>query len=413
MLSEYNNVITMGCRLNFWESNKINSFIHADKKNNIIIFNSCCVTNEAVKNLKKTIKSFYQLNPDVKIVVTGCAVESERQTINEMEEVSFIVKNKDKLLKESWESIQKKIKVKNNFTLNFKSLNKENPSNSNVRKFVKIQNGCDHSCTFCIIPSCRGESISENINDINQEISNNLETGIKEIILTGVDLTSWQTYENNKYGLGYLIERIFKKNDISFRLRLSSIDAAELDDRILKLIKHEVRLMPHFHFSLQSLDDMILKRMKRRHNVKQIKKLLHLIKSVSENVTFGADFICGFPTETEEMFLNTCKLVEKFEITHLHVFPYSAKAGTPASKMPQVQLEERRKRAKILREIGNRNYQNLLLKQINKKHKVLIETEDGFGRTENNIKAKIPNAKKGEIIEVIPNCIQNDFLTIN
>lgn len=403
----------MGCRLNFWESNKINNFIHDDKKNNIIVFNSCCVTNEAVKSLKKNIKSFYQLNPDVNIIVTGCAVESETQSINNMKEVSFIVKNKDKLSKENWENIQKEIKGSNNFTLNFKGLNKENPSNSNVRKFVKIQNGCDHSCTFCIIPSCRGKSVSSSINDVNQEISSNLNNGIKEIILTGVDLTSWQSLDNKKLGLGYLIEEIFKKNNATFRLRLSSIDAAELDDKLLELIKNEARLMPHFHFSLQSLDDMILKRMKRRHNVEQIKKLLKSIRNISDRVTFGADFICGFPTETEEMFLNTCKLVEELEISHLHVFPYSAKAGTTAAKMPQVQLEKRRTRAKILREIGNKNYQTLLHRQINKRHKVLIETTDGFGKTENNIKVKISHAKKGEVIEVIPNFIKRDYLTIN
>ena len=412
-MHKLNNVITMGCRLNSWESNTINSFVYKDLKNDLVIFNSCCVTNDAVKNLKKNIKSFHQSNPDVKIVVTGCAVESDSHNLEKMKEVSFIVKNKDKLLKKYWEKIQDNISIKNKTAFNFKNLRRENPSNSNVRKFVKIQNGCDHSCTFCIIPSCRGESISESITNINHEISTSLAKGVKEIILTGVDLTSWQSIENKHYGLGYLLEKIFEKNISSFRLRLSSIDAAELDTKMLELIRNEPRLMPHFHFSLQSLDDMVLKRMKRRHNVKQIIELLDEIRNISENVTFGSDFICGFPTETEKMFLNTYELVKKLEITHLHVFPYSAKAGTPAAKMPQVKLEERRKRAKALRELGNQNYFNTLQKQIYKTQKVLIETDNGIGKTENNFKMKISNAIKGDIIDITPNNILDNYLIVN
>lgn len=409
-MNKLNNVITMGCRLNSWESNKINNFIRDDKKNAIMIFNSCCVTNDAVKSLKKNIKLFHQSNPTVKIVVTGCAAESERHNLENMEEISYIVENKDKLLKKKWEILQDNISIKNKIKLDFKNLYRENPSNSNVRKFVKIQNGCDHSCTFCIIPSCRGQSISESVKNINREISTSLDVGVKEIILTGVDLTSWQSNENKNYGLGYLLEKIFEKNISSFRLRLSSIDAAELDDKLFELIKNEPRLMPHFHFSLQSLDDMILKRMKRRHTVKEIVKLLSDIRNASDNVTFGADFICGFPTETEEMFLNTYKLVKELEITHLHVFPYSAKTGTPASKMPQVDLGERRKRARALRELGSQNYLNILKKQMYKIQKVLIETKDGIGKTENNFNMKISNAKKGEIINIMPNSIADNHL---
>ncbi len=412
-MHKFNNVITMGCRLNSWESNKINSFIKDDKKNDVMIFNSCCVTNDAVKSLKKNIKLFHKSNPDVKIVVTGCAVESERHNIENMEEVSYIVKNKDKLLRKNWESLQENISIKNKINLEFKNLHRETPSNSNIRKFVKIQNGCDHSCTFCIIPSCRGKSISESVKKINNEISYSLDKGVKEIILTGVDLTSWQSANNKHFGLGYLLEKIFEKNISSFRLRLSSIDAAELDNKFFKLIKNEPRLMPHFHFSLQSLDDMILKRMKRRHNVKQIIELLNEIRNICENVTFGADFICGFPTETEEMFMNTYALVKKLQITHLHVFPYSAKAGTPASKMPQVILEERRKRAKALRELGDKNYLNNLQKQIFRPQKVLVETNNGIGKTENNFKMKIPNAKKGDIVSIKPNDIKDNYLIVN
>ena len=183
--------------------------------------------------------------------------------------------------------------------------------------------------------------------------------------------------------------------------------------KIFKLIENEPRLMPHFHFSLQSLDDMILKRMKRRHNVKQIIELLNEIRNISDNVTFGADFICGFPTETEEMFMNTYTLVKKLQITHLHVFPYSAKAGTPASKMPQVVLEERRKRAKVLRELGNQNYLNNLRKQTFRPQKVLVETHDGIGKTENNFRMKITSAKKGDIVSIQPNNVKDNYLIVN
>jgi threonylcarbamoyladenosine tRNA methylthiotransferase MtaB len=412
-MPKHNNVITMGCRLNFWESSKINSLIHNDKKNNVVVFNSCCVTNEAVKNLKKNIKSFHRLNPDVRIAVTGCAVEDIDQNLEKMQEISFVVSNKDKLSKLTWDKIQNEIEKKENSNLNFKGLYRENPSNSDVRKFIKIQNGCNHSCTFCIIPSCRGESISENVDNINKEISNNLKNGIKEVILTGVDLTSWNTVGDKYLGLGYLIEQIFKNNPSFFRLRLSSIDAAEIDLKLLDLIKNEPRLMPHFHFSLQSLDDMILKRMKRRHNVSQIIKLFDKIRNVSRNATFGADFICGFPTESDKMFSNTYALVEKLQITHLHVFPYSEKKGTPASRMPQIELKIRRARAKVLRNLGEMNYQNLLQQEVHKKHKILIETSDGIGRTENNIKVKINGEKKGRIIEAKPYKTQKNYLLVN
>ncbi len=412
-MAKKNNVITLGCRLNSWESNEINNLIADDKKRDFVVFNTCSVTNEALKSVKKNIKSFHKLNPEVKIAVTGCAVESDHDTFKNMREVNYIVNNKDKLSKSNWDNIQKDIRNKSQENFNFKGINKENPSNSFVRKFIKIQNGCDHSCTFCIIPSCRGKSKSESIYAINKEISKNLENGIKEIILTGVDLTSWNDDQNEHQHLGNLLENIFDKNTSSFRLRLSSIDAAEIDPKLLELIKNETRLLPHFHFSLQSLDDLILKRMKRRHNVEQIIKLFEKIRNVSSNVTFGADFICGFPTENDKMFSNTLNLVEELNLTHLHVFPYSSKTGTAASRMPQIPLQIRRERAKILRTVGKNNYLNMLNKQVYKLHKILIETDDGFGRTENNFKVNVVDSKKGNIVEAIPNYCKNDFLVVN
>ena len=410
-MSYNNKVITLGCRLNFWESDKINNLIQ--DKENIVVFNTCSVTNEAIKNAKKDIKVFHKKNPKIKIVVTGCAVESDSQAFKDMSEVSYLLKNKDKLSSYKWRNIKNNISSGEKNEIIFNKLNKENPSNSSIRKFIKIQNGCDHSCTFCIIPRCRGKSESDSIEKINKEVAFNLNKGVKEIILTGVDLTSWQDYNNKNFKLGDLIENIFAYNKFSFRLRLSSIDAAEIDDKLMHLIKHESRLMPHFHFSLQSLDDLILKRMKRRHNVSQITKLINEIIKNSSNATFGADFICGFPTENDKMFNNTLKNVEMLNISHLHVFPYSERASTPAARMPQVPLEVRKNRAKELRSLGEKNYQKLLKKQVYKKHTVLIETDTGIGKTENNFVVKIKGMHKGKLATIMPNKVANNQLVVN
>ena len=361
---------------------------------------------------KKYIKSFHKINPEVKIAVTGCAVESDLDIFKNMNEVSFIVSNKNKLSEDKWDIIKKSFKNKSLDPLNFNISIKENPSNSNIRKFIRVQSGCDHSCTFCIIPKCRGESKSDSIERVNEEISKSLKNGVKEIILTGVDLTSWTDSKYKSSKLGDLLDNIFKKNSSLFRLRLSSIDAAEIDDKLLYLVKNEPRLMPHFHFSLQSLDDLILKRMKRRHNVGQIINLFDIIRKARPHVTFGADFICGFPTESDSMFFNTIENVKKLNITHLHVFPYSSKHGTPASRMPQVDLYKRRKRAKILRELGKKNYVRLLKKEIKYKHNILIETFNGIGKTENNIKVKVNSSKKGDLIKTKLSSFNNDFLIL-
>ncbi len=411
-MNKNNQVITLGCRLNYWESEKINNILKKQNKN-CVVFNTCSVTNEAIKSARKKIKLFHKRNPKIKIAVTGCGVESNYAIFNNMKEVSIIVNNKDKLEENSWKKVENLSNSVNFSKFDLDILNKENPSNSQIRKFVRIQNGCDHSCTFCIIPSCRGKSKSDSIEKISEEITKNLSQGVKEIILTGVDITSWNDEKNINLKLGDLLEKIFLKNKYNFRLRLSSIDAAEIDDKLLFLIKNEARLMPHFHFSLQSLDDMILKRMKRRHNVSQIIKLFEKIRNVCSNVTFGADFITGFPTENEKMFLNTFKLIEQLQISHLHVFPYSQKEGTPACKMPQVEMHVRRKRAKLIRDLGKSIYRKILNEQKNVMHNILIETGDGTGKTANNFKVKSKLFKKGSLVKAIPTSISEDYLIVN
>ena len=405
-----NNVFTFGCRLNFWESDKINQIIKENEKSNLTVFNTCSVTNEAVKNIISNIKKFHIRNPNVKIAVTGCAVETNLESFESMKEVSFIIKNSSKLKEASWNKLSVNKNKKSFHKKDIVNLNRTNPSNSDVRKFIKIQNGCDHSCTFCIIPKCRGKSISDSVKKINNNIKLGLNNDIKEIILTGVDLTSWGLDLSKNLSLGDLIKNIFLKNTSYFRLRLSSLDAAELDNCFFQVLKKDERLMPHFHFSLQSLNNMILKRMKRRHSVEQVIMLFEKIRTISPSASFGADIITGFPTESAEMFLETKRLIEDLEISHLHVFPYSEKEGTPASKMPQIPIDERRKRAKELRKLGQNIYLKVLKKQILKKQKVLIENDNGIGRTENNFSVKIKNSSKGDIVETIPYKIENNFL---
>ena len=406
------NVFTFGCRLNFWESDKINQVLKEKENQNITVFNTCSVTNEAIKNTISNIKKFHSRNPGIQIAVTGCAVETNFDTFKEMKEVSFIVKNGRKLDPASWNRLPIKQFKSKYHKKDLRNLNRVNPSNSKIRKFIKIQNGCDHSCTFCIIPKCRGKSVSDNMKKINENIRLSLDNNIKEIILTGVDLTSWGIDIRKNLFLGDLIEYIFLNNPDDFRLRLSSLDAAELDDKFFEILENEKRLMPHFHFSLQSLNNMILKRMKRRHSVEQVITLFKKIRSISSKASFGADIITGFPTESEQMFLETKKLIEDLEISHLHVFPYSERQGTPASKMPQIPIQIRRDRARILRELGRNVFNQALNKQIYKTQRVLIENDEGSGKTENNFNIRVENKIKGEIIQVTPTKIENNFLVI-
>ena len=413
-MDKKNSLINLGCRLNIYEGEIIKNHLSNNNIKNITVINSCAVTAEAEKKVAYEIRKAKRTNPENKIIVTGCAAQIDPKKYHTLKEVDLVLGNKEKLLSDVWSNLNfsKPIQVDN-----ILSEKKTVPStiekfDGKSRAYIEIQQGCDHRCTFCIIPYGRGNNRSVPAGEIVERIKKIVKNGYKEVVLTGVDITDYGKDLPAQPTFSNLIKRIIKLVPDLEQLRLSSIDCAEIDNLFDEIIVNP-RVMPHLHLSLQSGDNMILKRMKRRHNVEQIKKLLKSIRNISDRVTFGADFICGFPTETEEMFLNTCKLVEELEISHLHVFPYSAKAGTTAAKMPQVQLEKRRTRAKILREIGNKNYQTLLHRQINKRHKVLIETTDGFGKTENNIKVKISHAKKGEVIEVIPNFIKRDYLTIN
>ena len=398
------NVITYGCRLNSFDSQIIKEKIKSKKLNNIFFINTCAVTKEAEKQAKKKIRKIKRENPNAKIIVTGCSAQINPLNYKEMEEVDLILGNEEKFNFEKYLNFQNKksekvivndiMSVKETANHFIKGFDKK------ARAFVQIQTGCDHRCTFCIIPYGRGNSRSVPINNVCKQIKILLEKGFKEIVLTGVDLTS---YGNDLYGkpkLGILVKDILKKVKNLKRLRLSSLDAIEIDKDLIDIIANEERLMPHLHLSIQSGDNLILKRMKRRHSREDVINLCNHLKKFRNNIVFGADIIAGFPTENKEMFLNSKKILNECGLTYLHIFPYSNRPNTPASKMPQLSKEIIKERAKILRYEGNKIFYNFLKKQINKKHKILFESETE-GHSENFIPIKtLAKYKIGKIVEV-------------
>ena len=398
------NIITFGCRLNSFDSQIIREKANSEKLNNIFFINTCAVTKEAENQAKKKIRKIKRENPEAKIIVTGCSAQINPTDYKKMKEVDLILGNEEKF------KFKKYLNLLNNnspeIVVNDIMSVKETANHfikgfdKKARAFVQIQTGCDHRCTFCIIPFGRGNSRSVPIAKIYNQIKILLENGFKEIVLTGVDLTS---YGNDLYGepkLGKLIKEIFKKIKNLERLRLSSLDAIEIDKDLIDIISHEERLMPHLHLSIQSGDNIILKRMKRRHSREDVINLCNNLKQFRNNIVFGADIIAGFPTETNEMFLNSKKILSECDLTYLHIFPYSNRPNTPASKMPQISNQIIKERAKLLRTEGNKILQKFLKKQVNKKHKILFESETE-GHSENFIPIKtLTKQRTGEIANV-------------
>ena len=378
-----NFIKTFGCRLNTFETEIIKSFIETNKIKNLSVVNTCAVTQEAEKKAVREIKKIKNKNKDTFLVVTGCAAQLRAKSFENMSEVDLVLGNQEKLISGNWSKINNLSKTnKKNFKSNLVSnIMKENtlpsnkliPSKSNTRAFLGIQNGCDHRCTFCIIPYARGNSRSITKSEIKKQIETLVLNGIKEVVLTGVDITSWGLDFEKKERLGDLICFILNSIPSLERLRISSIDSIEIDPRLMDLLCYETRLMPHLHLSLQSGDNMILKRMKRRHSREDTIKFCSLLKKIRPKMTFSADIIAGFPTENEEMFQNTISIIEQCKIDWIHVFPYSSRTGTPASKMPQVPKMEIDKRASILRKISNERLNKHLKNKIGSIQKVLVE----------------------------------------
>ena len=388
-----NEVKTYGCRLNFYESEVIRKFAKKQNISNSTFINGCAVTNKTIADLKSEIRKIKREKPDRKIVLTGCAAQIHQEEFSKMSEIDAIIGNKEKLEEKTYE----RLRTANDKVNEVGDILQESQAiapiidkvEQRIRGFVQIQNGCDHRCTFCIIPYGRGNSRSVKPNNVVKQIKNLLEKNYKEVVLTGVDLTSYGHDFEDKKTITDLVKFIFSEVPNLKRLRLSSLDIAEIDDDLTNLIGTEKRILPHIHLSLQAGDNMILKRMKRRHLREDAINKINKIRSVRPDVVFGADLIAGFPTETEEMFHNTIKLVEECNISFLHVFPFSPREGTPASRMPQLNREIIKKRAKILRELGNEQILKYYNKLENTEINLIVESEsrgrsDGFAKVNLN-----------------------------
>ena len=369
-------IITFGCRLNIYESEILKQGVKKANIKNTSVFNSCAVTSETIRQVKQSIRKRKREFPNDKIIVTGCAAQIDPKTFSEMEEVDIVSGN---LEKRDINSLIKKDKPKvkinvSNILENKQNLNSLTDGYDNrSRAFVEIQNGCNHRCTFCIIPYGRGNSSSKSVKNIISEINLMLEKGHKEIVLTGVDIASWGHDLETETNLGFLIDKILKGCPELKRLKLSSMDVIGFDDQLLEIVSSEKRILPHLHLSLQAGDNMILKRMKRRHLREDAINLCSKIREKRNDMAFGADLITGFPTETDEMFLNTIKIVDECNLDWLHVFPFSPRPGTPAAKMPQNKKETSKKRAKILRDKGEEIKKAHLKNLVGKEIEVFVE----------------------------------------
>ena len=380
-------VRNFGCRLNALDGDHIRDAAHKAGLAQATIINSCAVTSEAVRQARQAIRKAAKTKPETPIIVTGCAAQTDGEAFAAMQEVNKVLGNEEKFLPSSY-ALQytqqdETVQVSDIMTLARAVPRLNVPQQNRSRAFVQVQTGCDHRCTFCIIPFGRGNSRSTPIAEVVENCQTLVASGHREIVLTGVDITSWGgdlTASENE-GLGDLVSAILENTPTLERLRLSSVDAVELDAKLLDRVVRDKRVMPHLHLSLQAGDDMILKRMKRRHTREDAIAFCHEIKAKRPDMVFGADIIAGFPTETDEMFENSLKLVETCEIVWLHVFPFSPRPYTPAAKMPQLSGETIRERARLLREAGDKVRQNWLETQIGSTLKGLIE-KPGQARSE-------------------------------
>ena len=375
---------TFGCRLNSYESEIIRKLTKAAGIDNVVIINTCAVTAEAERQARQSIRRARKSNPDAKIVVTGCAAQINPKQFSAMDEVDLVLGNEEKLQSETWLTLEKKgskIRVNDIMSITETAGHFISGFEERARAFVQVQQGCDHRCTFCIIPFGRGPSRSTPIGEIVHQVKSLVKSGYKEVVLTGVDLTDYGKSLPGNPSLGNLCRRLLIQVPGLPRLRLSSLDPIEIDKELFNLIQHEERLLPYFHLSLQAGDDMILKRMKRRHSREDAIKVCERIRRIRPDSAFGADLIAGFPTETDRMFENTLEIIDECHLTHLHVFPYSERDNTPAARMPVVPKSIRRERAARLRELGTSRLTAFMETRVGAKASVLIE-KNNTGRCE-------------------------------
>jgi threonylcarbamoyladenosine tRNA methylthiotransferase MtaB len=363
-----------------------------------IIFNTCAVTKEAERQAKQAIRRARRDYPNKKIIVTGCAAQIDPDGFAAMAEVDQIIGNDLKLQADTWLE-KNKILINDIMKVQETASHLVDGFEGRARAFLQVQNGCDHRCTFCIIPFGRGNSRSVPIGEIYKQVQNLVAQGYKEVVFTGVDVTDYGKDLPGAPTFGQMIKRVLALVPELPRLRLSSLDPVEIDDDLWDLVANEPRLMPHLHISLQAGDDIILKRMKRRHLRADIVKMVEKARSLRPDIVFGADIIAGFPTETDEMFENTRRIIEECDIIHNHIFPYSSRPGTPAAKMPQVNGKVIKERATILREQGEKQLQAFLVSEIGKTRSVLIE-KDGVGHTEHFVRVRGVKGDVGELKEI-------------
>ena len=378
---------TMGCRLNAYETEAMKELAEQAGLENAVVVNTCAVTAEAVRKARQDIRKLRKAHPDARLIVTGCAAQTEPETFNAMPEVDAVIGNTEKMQGATWQGMAadfigetETVQVDDILSVTETAGHLIDGFGTRSRAYVQVQNGCDHRCTFCIIPYGRGNSRSVPAGVVVDQIKRLVDKGLNEVVLTGVDLTSWGADLPATPKLGDLVMRILRLVPDLPRLRISSIDSIEVDENLMQAIATEPRLMPHLHLSLQHGDDMILKRMKRRHLRDDAIRFAQEARALRPDMTFGADIIAGFPTETEAMFENSMKLVEECDLTWLHVFPYSARPGTPAARMPAVNGAAIKTRAARLRAAGERQVQRHLEAQVGRTHDVLMENPH-MGRT--------------------------------
>jgi threonylcarbamoyladenosine tRNA methylthiotransferase MtaB len=403
-------ILTFGCRLNTYESEVIRREAKAAGLDTLeggaIVVNTCAVTGEAVRQASQAIRKARRENPQARIIVTGCAAQTDPERFATMPEVDLVLGNEEKLKSQSYRALPdfginqfEKVRVNDIMSVEETASHMVDALEGRARAFVQVQNGCDHRCTFCIIPFGRGNSRSVPMGAVVDQVKRLNDNGYLEVVLSGVDLTSYGPDLPGKPSLGKLAQVILKSVPGLKRLRLSSIDSIEADEALIEVISSEIRLMPHLHLSLQSGDNMILKRMKRRHAREDSIRFCEDIRSRRPDIVFGADIIAGFPTETEEMFENSLSIVEECGLTNLHVFPFSPREGTPAAKMPQLERTVIKERAARLRAAGDLAYLRHLDALFGKREQVLIE-KPGIGRTEGFTLVKLEGGDAGTIVTV-------------
>jgi len=414
-MNKKNSLINLGCRLNIYEGEIIKNHIKNNNIKNVTVINSCAVTAEAEKKVAYEIRKAKRTNPENKIIVTGCAAQINPKKYHNLKEVDLVLGNKEKLLSDVWGELNfsKPIQV-DDILLEKKTV----PStiekfDGKSRAYIEIQQGCDHRCTFCIIPYGRGNNRSVPAGEIVERIKKIVNNGYKEVVLTGVDITDYGKDLPAQPTFSNLIKRIIKLVPNLEQLRLSSIDCAEIDEEFWDLLS-EKKLMPHFHISLQAGNNMILKRMKRRHSREMAIDFCNKVLSKRKEATFGADFITGFPTETDKMFRDTLDLVDQCHLTHLHVFPYSPRINTPAARMPQVDKSIIKDRANTLRQMGMEKLKKRLSKKVGKKNLILVEKtqdENSIGKDQNFFNVIVnEKIKEGDIVTCEYTGVNNDML---